>query len=399
MRIKEASPQAYTFLQSRANSNSPQQLYIHPVKSLRPIALSSAVLTPTGIPYDRRYMLLKHSSSASDPSKRLERMTVTYFAELGLFTQSLSESEDGKFVVTYNAPLGAGKERTHLEMAFEPNTEGLEEMEVDLHGSKTKALNMGMEINGWFSDCFGWDVVCVYLPEGNTRQVLGNLSPNAVSDSNNPANNRSWFSTFTSYVPDYLMGKQEEEERITFADCAPYLVITMESFDDVSSRMPDGAEIDITKFRPNIVLEGADVAYEEDYWGAISIFPSHDANVNTAETEGHGVEMLLTQNCIRCQSLDMDYTTGTYSKSEAGMVLKKLMKDRRVDAGKRYSPVFGRYGFLAGKGGEKGGTVRVGDEVRVSKKNEERTKFCMFVPKTSADEFGADLWPDWPGLM
>jgi len=54
-------------------------------------------------------------------------------------------------------------------------------------------------------------------------------------------------------------------------------------------------------------------------------------------------------------------------------VLKLLQKDRRVDLGAKYSPVFGRYGFV-GKGGE-GRVVRVGEEVWVSGRNKERTKF------------------------
>ncbi|KAL9012319.1 MAG: hypothetical protein Q9173_002914 [Seirophora scorigena] len=354
-----------------------KELYIHPVKSLRPINLSSAILTPIGIPHDRRYMLLKHNPFASDPAKRLQRMTVTYFAELVLFTQSLSESEDGQFTVTYNPPPGAEKERTRLELMFEPEVEALEEMEVDLHGSKTRAMNMGREINGWFSDCFGWDVVCVYMPKGSTRQVLGNLAPNAVvSASKQNSGSSSWFSILTAYVPESLKGK-EEEEGITFADCAPYLVVTEESVRDVSTRLPHGAEMDVTKFRPNIVLEGADEAYDEDYWGAISILPSPPGNGNRTDDESLEVEILLTQNCIRCQSLNIDYTNGTYAKTEGGAVLKKLMKDRRVDAGKKYSPVFGRYGFLGGKGEGRGGMVCVGDEVRLSKRNGERTTFCM----------------------
>jgi hypothetical protein len=40
----------------------------------------------------------------------------------------------------------------------------------------------------------------------------------------------------------------------------------------------------------------------------------------------------------------------------------------------KYSPVFGRYGF-ASKGSE-GTVLRVGDRVVLSKKNEERTRFC-----------------------
>lgn len=307
-------------------------------------------------------------------------MTVTYFAELGLFTQAISESKDGNFTVTYNPPPGAGtgggKEEKQLEMAFEPDTEGLVEMEVDLHGSKTKAMTMDREVNDWFSHCFGWDVICVFMPEGNARQVLGNLSPKAVPTENSRNGSSSWFSAFMNVVPESLKGKHMQEG-IAFADCAPYLVVTQESVENVSSRLPDDTQMDVTKFRPNIVLEGADEAYEEDYWGAVSILPSYNAKGEPAEGHGHRMEILLTQNCLRCQSLNIDYTTGTYAKSEAGVVLKRLMKDRRVDEGKKYSPVFGRYGFLGGTGDGRGGRVSVGDEVMVSKRNEERTKFCM----------------------
>ncbi|KAL8992951.1 MAG: hypothetical protein Q9188_007458 [Gyalolechia gomerana] len=316
------------------------------------------------------------TSSKQDPgagakgggkANHLQRMTVTYFARMGLFTQELSRGEDDeKFIVTYHPPPFEEGEEKSLKMRFEPDVQGLEELEVDLHGSKTRALNMGSEVNKWFSSCFGWEVICVYMPLGNTREVLGNLSPNnAVSE----GGRKSWFSAITAYVPEYFMEKDNVvEEGITFADCAPFLVVTEESIKDVSTRLPDGIEVDVTKFRPNIVLEGAEEAYEEDFWGRISIVPN--------SSEDRVLEIILTQNCIRCQSLDIDYRTGTFGRGQEKTVLKKLMRDRRVDAGKKHSPVFGRYGFLGGKEESRAVTVTVGDEVHVTKRNQERTKFC-----------------------
>ncbi|KAL8832422.1 MAG: hypothetical protein Q9170_004880 [Blastenia crenularia] len=369
-------------LEGWAHKMKIKQLYSHPIKSLRPIPLSTVLLTPTGISNDRRFMFFKYDPSNADPTKRLEFMTVTYFPHMGLFTQELSETDKGKFTVTYRPPPGKGEERS-LDLKLEPSTEELEELEVDLHGSGTKALNMGKEINDWFSECFGWAVVLVYMPEGSRRQVLGNLSPNAVSKTGITSSAKSWLSTITAYTPEYLKGKEGKDEGLTFADCAPYLVVTDESVKDVSSRLPDGTEMDVTKFRPNIVLEGADEAYEEDYWGALSIVPGSNTNLDgkIIESEGRDLEIVLTQNCIRCQSLDIDYTTGTFGKGENGTVLKKLMRDRRVDKGKKYSPVFGRYGFLGEKSDGGGVRVSVGDEVRVTKRNEERTEFCKFAQR------------------
>lgn len=151
---------------------------------------------------------------------------------------------------------------------------------------------------------------------------------------------------------------RRREDRITFADCAPYLVISETSVDNVSARLSDGEGMDRTKFRPNIVVSGAETAFEEDFWTALGI-------------GSHGARLLLTGNCVRCQSLNVDFRTGKMGTGEAGGVFKKLMKDRRVDRGARFSPVFGRYSFL--DRGAAGEAIRVGDEVEVLARGEERT--------------------------
>ncbi|KAL8779831.1 MAG: hypothetical protein Q9213_006746 [Squamulea squamosa] len=352
------------------------KLYIYPIKSLRAVPLSSAVLTTTGFPYDRRFMLFKIEQDGPQSERKLTRMTVTFFPQMGLFTQEVQLSQ-GKFAVTFTPPPNTKEEQKTLSLPLEPEFDTLEEVTVSLHGSDAKARNMGKQINDWFSSCFEWEVMLVYLPPGRTRKVLGNLAPNSATVNSNQeaaiAGQHSWFSTLTKYVPSYLQMEEvkEKDKGITFADCAPYLVVTQESLDDVTARLVTGLQADVTKFRPNIVLEGAESAYEEDYWGAVSILSESI----------HPVDIVLTQNCIRCQSLDIDYSTGTYARGDKGTILKKLMRDRRVDEGKKYSPVFGRYGFLVEKGdspGALGGRVMIGDEVQVSKRNEERTKFCTY---------------------
>ncbi|KAL8708401.1 MAG: hypothetical protein Q9220_006691 [cf. Caloplaca sp. 1 TL-2023] len=380
------------------------QLYIYPIKSLRAVPLASAVLTPNGFPHDRRFMLFKIDQPDHAKEREMTRMTVTYFPQLGLFTQEVHPSE-GEFTVTFNPPPPttnakemAGLQKT-LRLPLQPRTDNLKKLDVSLHGSPVQAFEMGEAVNDWFSDAFGWEVVLVYMPPGNTRAVLGNLAPtkataankngeatNTASDAAAASTTKSWFSTFTNFIPQAVQSSKKEHEGLTFADCAPYLVVTQESVQNVSKRLPDGVVADITKFRPNIVIEGATEPYEEDYWGSISILAS-SINGYSADMENHrgdgsgpGIDIILTQNCIRCQSLDIDYTNGTFAKSDEGTMLKKLMRDRRVDAGKKYSPVFGRYGFLDRKEstGGGGGVVRIGDEIQVTRRNEQRTKFCMF---------------------
>ncbi|KAI4261804.1 MAG: hypothetical protein L6R42_003005, partial [Xanthoria sp. 1 TBL-2021] len=141
------------------------KLYIYPIKSLRAVPLPQAVLTPTGFPHDRRFMLFKIEQDGPQSQRTLTRMTVTYFPQVGLFTQEVDLSR-GLFTVTYTPPPAPRTEneaeddgRTMLEIPLEPDTDALEKIDVSLHGSEAKALDMGKAINDWFSKCFGWEVM------------------------------------------------------------------------------------------------------------------------------------------------------------------------------------------------------------------------------------------------
>jgi uncharacterized protein YcbX len=174
-----------------------------------------------------------------------------------------------------------------------------------------------------------------------------------------------WLSTLTSYVP--LLGagatQEQDEQILTFADCALYLVVNEESVKDVASRFPSGqGNVEVTRFRPNVVIGGAGGTWEEDFWSELSLTTNND----------NDVKLILTSNCVRCRSLDVDFETGNFHKTEDGIVYKKLNKDRRVDKGAKYKSVFGRYGFLKD---DMVARVRVGDAVTVSKRVEERTVF------------------------
>lgn len=256
-------------------------------------------------------------------------------------------------------------------------------------------------------------MILVYLGP-HLRPVLGNVAPgsksvNRMDKSNNTESDpsSSWVSRVTKAVPASLgsMWSQRSqtarsEEGITFADMAPYLIVTEESLHDVSARLAEGLEMDVTKFRPNIVLSGSAEPWEEDFWGGLKIIAKDDNTGELRDGEDDDdenedvqrkdriMELVLTSNCARCRSINVDYETGKQGTGEKGSVLKKLMHDRRVDKGMKYNPVFGRYAFLVpptptskttyGKPRPQRATGRrrkisVGDEVFVSKRNESRT--------------------------
>jgi uncharacterized protein YcbX len=298
----------------------------------------------------------------------LKNMHVSEFTEMCLFTTQLiypdpDVPDSGNIVVTFNPPTdnssGSNAEPKTLDVPLQPSCAHLSTVDVKMHSSPTKAYNMGDPYNSWFSACFGYDVVLANIG-GNRREILGNVPPNAAGR-NGSAKGSSWLSNITSSIP-FVNTYAGVNEGIRFSDCAPFLVVTEKSWSNTQSRLPENETLDITKFRPNIVVAGAEQEFEEDYWAELAV--------------GEKLKIVLTANCSRCNSLNVDYATGKVGTGESGKVLKKLQSDRRVDQGTKYSPIFGRYGFLDRM--PAGSMLKVGDEVTVVKRNAERTRFGKY---------------------
>ncbi|KAJ6134349.1 hypothetical protein N7523_000671 [Penicillium sp. IBT 18751x] len=396
------------------------QLYVYPIKSLRGTTVPEGTLTPLGLEWDRRFMLLKVEST--EEGTALKNMHVPHYPEMSLFQTAIeppkNEADNGKLIVTYTPAEAPNKETRKLEIPLRMTSQQVKSMKsfpITMHQSPTTGYDMGPEYNEWFSACFGYPVILAYLGT-NTRRILGTLAPRKrnkepiwttwwreVSDPRDKEgiligllatyvigsllwngyeivhgvtsalNTKTYLNTFaavSTLIGLHLMSLRRREDRIGFADCAPFLVISETSVNNVSGRLPDGEEMDRTKFRPNIVVSGAENAFEEDFWTELAI--------------GAKTRLLLTGNCVRCQSLNVDYGTGKMGTGESGSVLKKLMKDRRVDPGARFSPVFGRYSFLGRGTGER---IRVGDEVMVVKRGQEHTVTGEFTCLFSSPNF------------
>lgn len=334
--------------------------------------MQSALLTRNGFHLDRRFKLLRQQPATADSPAKLVNMQISKISSMCLFHTSISSSNN-TLTVHYTPPDPSSDDLVDTESSItiplEPETfQGLDTLEVNMYGSPTQAFNMGEKYNAWFSKHFGFPVVLAFWGF-NPRLVLGNL-PHQPADAPPKSMSRSFVGKLISNIP--VLGPllvSDDDEKIAFNDVAPYLVISDTSVGDVSTRLPEEMDMDLTKFRANIVVKGSDAAYSEDYWSELT-FSSSD---NTKED--HMVsKILLTGNCGRCASLNVDHSTGKPVADPAKMPLKVLSKDRRVDPGMKYSPIFGRYGFLEREA--EGRVLRVGDKVEVSGKNEERTRFC-----------------------
>jgi uncharacterized protein YcbX len=286
-------------------------------------------------------------------------------------------------------------EKSPLMVPLKPDIHGLKSVTVTMHFNSCTAYDMGQKYNEWFSERLGCSVKLFYIGDYR-RRILGNMGEGLK----NPVN--TWIYSALIPVPiaiiiGYISLTTEAMETtwrivaiaafviscslplrqfqklsratkpgLTFADLAAYLVVSSSSFDNVNSRLSGDEALDITKFRANIVVSGAKDAFEEDFWSELQI--------------GRDISMKLTQNCARCSSLNVDYKTGKPGTSDAGKVLKILSKDRRVDPGMKWSPIFGRYGFINSPSGDKPAIkIMVGDEVSILKTNKQRTVTGMLI--------------------
>ncbi|KAK4187167.1 hypothetical protein QBC35DRAFT_499495 [Podospora australis] len=350
-------------------------LYVYPIKGLRGIEVQQAQIGPQGVRYDRHFMLYE----VRQPSGELKKVQLDSHPKCALFEQRIT-ADGASVTVCYHSPPGGNPDSATLAVPLEPDVASLEKITIDLHGSTAGAYSMGANFDEWFSARFGVPVRFVYIGDGK-RAVLGNTLPPKQTQSESPAaqlqgGSGGWLSSLTSYVTGSSAQSAAASNKpwITFTDVAPLLVASESSLKDVNARLPEeDRPMPMYKFRPNVVVDGeGEDAWAEDFWAELTIRAE-------AEKEKKEHKLLLTGNCVRCTSLNVDYKTGKPAVGEMGNVLKKLMKDRRVDTGSKWSPVFGRYAFLSG-GQDEHYTLSVGDEVKVTKRNTERT-----------------VW-DWPGL-
>jgi uncharacterized protein YcbX len=384
------------------------QLYIYPIKGLAPISVPRARLRPEGVEHDRRFMLLKVL-----PDGKYKNIQVVHFPECALFHQRL-DLDAGEIEVTYHVPSPpifepvAPEQRTALRVPLYPdigrggnNDDGNDNndkvIEVSVADSPTIAYRMGDPYDAWFSACFGYKVLLVYIGD-QSRDVLAHKPSQHLLWQQSQPQEGGWMSTISSYIPGIGNGEGHDEEGagskkqgkkgkgssnksewLAFSDVAPYLITSKASLRDVSKRLPEGEEMDMRRFRPNIVVDGGAAekgdkeevfeAWDEDFWAELTVV--------TREDGGKRHRLALTANCGRCMSINVDYEQGRPSQGEPGKVLKKLMADRRVDPGNKYSPIFGRYAFIApgGRDDDDGDVVvevAVGDEIHVTKRLDQR---------------------------
>lgn len=192
-------------------------LHIYPVKSCRGIDVDEALITPTGLEWDRRWMIVR-------PNGRF--ITQREVPKLATITVAVG---DGRLTLSTGG---------HAPLVVDTD-----------HGGPARPVRI-------------WDDACIGIDAGEQAaawltQVLGDPFRLVRIDERAPrlAN------------PKYV---GTEPQPVTFTDGYPVLMISNESLAELNKRLPE--PIPMARFRPNVVIEGV-AAHAEDQMALFRLGP------------------------------------------------------------------------------------------------------------------------------
>lgn len=241
------------------------ELYFYPIKSLPGISVESLTLTEVGPEFDRNWMLVDS-----------ENRFYTLRKNPTLYDFSFTWQPDSQ-VVEISFP---GAESQSLPLIPEANKiAGAGYHEVVIWGDRVQAAEPYPELSKWFSYCLEENLTLVYFSEQSQRTVDSEFSP--------------------------------QQRTVTFADGFPLLVTNQASLHQFSQWL--GREIEMLRFRPNIVLQGAEPWAEDQHEGIV---------INDLIID-------LVKPCTRCTipTIDPD------SEEKQPDIQKALLKYRRQESG------------------------------------------------------------------
>lgn len=266
-----------------------KQLYNYPLKSTAGHQADEMDVTMRGFLNDRRYMLVEKETGKL-VSQRTKGCAV-------LARWQVNADANGDIYIMPH--------ETRDMLKVSEMTEGTV-MDVVIHGQVTQGLVASDNVNSWISEHLGHDVQLVRQTDDLVRGV------------------------------DTDFGRIDD--RVSFADGFPFLIANEASLDALQPHFDAAAGyIGMERFRPNIVLEGAD-AFAEDTWDTIRIGK---------------IWMSVVKPCSRCIVTTIDQDTGERASAEPLRTLGQLRK--------------GQGGAFFGQNAVPRimGKIKVGDEVEI----------------------------------
>ena len=253
-------------------------LWVFPIKSCAGMSVSHAELTPTGLAFDRAWMVVDVDG---------EMVTQRDLPRMALVHPDLVGNPVTELVLHAN-----GMDALHLPV-------------VPLHASDEKAIRVRV-----------WDDVVPAFDMGPlasawlTEFLGGNLGPLRLVRFDT-AHSRQASPTWTQGVSAFNQ----------FSDGFPVLVASTASLDELNTRLQTKGEapVDMRRFRPNVVLGQVDGPHDEDRIGTL-----------TLHSEGEVVQLKPVKPCPRCPIPNIDPDTAN-THPAVSEVLQTYRQDSRVN--------------------------------------------------------------------
>lgn len=212
-------------------------LHFYPVKSCGAVTVDKLACDARGPFYDREWMVVDAASGKFVTQRELPRMQLIR-----------PRVDAGRLVLT--APDAA-----ELALPLE-RAATMGHREVEVWGQPVRAEDEGEGAARWFSAVLGRELALVRLGAG-----------------------------------ERLTGSGELTRSVRFPDSAPLHLCSLSSLADLNSRL--AAPVEIGRFRPNIVIEGA-APFAEDEWQGIEV---------------EGLRLPIFKACSRCTITTVDPET------------------------------------------------------------------------------------------
>jgi uncharacterized protein len=253
-----------------------QNLFVYPIKSCAAVAVDEAILTETGLEFDRAWMVVDESG---------EFVTQRELPRMCLIQPTLKQYE-----MMLRAP-GMLALHIALDTVEQP-------CRATVWGHECAAYDMGDVAAQWFTDFLAQD-----RPAGTAAMKLRLVR---FDPQHQRLSNKKWTGDIDALNQ--------------FSDGYPMLVLGQAALDDLNVRLAAQGHKSATlqRFRPNIVLTGIQ-AHDEDRVNTLHI----------ATQEG-AVELALVKPCPRCPVPNVNPLTGVPSP-EVGDTLQAYRQDARVD--------------------------------------------------------------------
>jgi uncharacterized protein len=190
-------------------------IHVYPIKSLSGISLLSSKVTLRGLEFDRRWMLV---------DEQMRFITQRDFPQLAHFFVKITDKD---LIVSY--------QNDEIEIDLEPQTNIA--LKVQIWDDIVLAYEVKTSISSWFSIKLGIRCKLVYQPESSIRPIDNHYSVT-------------------------------QTEHTSFADGYPILMISEASLAALNEKCEE--QIEIARFRPNIVIENAE-PFQEDKLKAFKI--------------------------------------------------------------------------------------------------------------------------------